>query len=230
MVLIRCLILQLIELAHERARARHSGRGASLDDSQCSSLGWRNAGWRDCAHVMVRRDCRMRRFALQFTRFGGAELRCAFLPRGVTLTLEGEANDYVGKGLSGGRVVIYPPQEFRLLAGREHSGRATLSCMARPAARSFSMAWRGAICGAELRRDRGCRGGWRSRLRVHDQRAGGRAGCLRTQLCGRHEWRAWLCDSMKRGEFARTQCNPASVDLEPVRSMMLPISQKVHGQ
>ncbi|MFZ5446840.1 MAG: glutamate synthase large subunit [Myxococcota bacterium] len=33
----------------------------------------------------------------------------AFLCRGVTLELEGEANDYVGKGLSGGRVVVYPP-------------------------------------------------------------------------------------------------------------------------
>ena len=34
----------------------------------------------------------------------------AFLAKGVTLTLEGEANDYVGKGLSGGRIVIYPPR------------------------------------------------------------------------------------------------------------------------
>ncbi len=35
----------------------------------------------------------------------------AFLAKGVTLELEGEANDYVGKGLSGGRIVVYPPQE-----------------------------------------------------------------------------------------------------------------------
>ena len=34
----------------------------------------------------------------------------AFVPRGVTLTLEGEANDYVGKGLSGGRIVVFPPK------------------------------------------------------------------------------------------------------------------------
>src|SRR5262249_42356145 len=33
----------------------------------------------------------------------------AWLARGVTLDLEGEANDYVGKGLSGGRIVIRPP-------------------------------------------------------------------------------------------------------------------------
>ena len=32
----------------------------------------------------------------------------AFLAHGVTLELEGDANDYVGKGLSGGRVIVYP--------------------------------------------------------------------------------------------------------------------------
>ena len=35
----------------------------------------------------------------------------AFLARGITLELEGDANDYVGKGLSGGRIVVYPPRE-----------------------------------------------------------------------------------------------------------------------
>jgi glutamate synthase (NADPH/NADH) large chain len=34
----------------------------------------------------------------------------AFVPRGLTLTLEGDANDYVGKGLSGGRIIVYPPR------------------------------------------------------------------------------------------------------------------------
>jgi glutamate synthase (ferredoxin) len=33
----------------------------------------------------------------------------AFLPRGMTFLLEGDANDYVGKGLSGGRLVVFPP-------------------------------------------------------------------------------------------------------------------------
>ncbi|NIP85490.1 MAG: glutamate synthase subunit alpha [Planctomycetales bacterium] len=33
----------------------------------------------------------------------------AFLARGITMELEGDANDYVGKGLSGGRMIIYPP-------------------------------------------------------------------------------------------------------------------------
>jgi glutamate synthase (NADPH/NADH) large chain len=35
----------------------------------------------------------------------------AFLAKGVTLELEGDSNDYVGKGLSGGRIIIYPPKE-----------------------------------------------------------------------------------------------------------------------
>jgi len=35
----------------------------------------------------------------------------AFLARGVTLELEGDGNDYVGKGLSGGRLVVYPPRQ-----------------------------------------------------------------------------------------------------------------------
>ncbi len=35
----------------------------------------------------------------------------AWLARGVTLELEGEANDYVGKGLSGGRIIVYPARE-----------------------------------------------------------------------------------------------------------------------
>jgi glutamate synthase (NADPH) large chain len=34
----------------------------------------------------------------------------AFVPRGMTLILEGDANDYVGKGLSGGKLIVYPPR------------------------------------------------------------------------------------------------------------------------
>ncbi|MGB4946799.1 MAG: glutamate synthase large subunit [Candidatus Competibacter denitrificans] len=40
----------------------------------------------------------------------------AFLARGVTLELRGQANDYVGKGLSGGRIIVYPSAESRLCA------------------------------------------------------------------------------------------------------------------
>ena len=34
----------------------------------------------------------------------------AFIPRGITLSLEGDANDYVGKGLSGGKLIVFPPR------------------------------------------------------------------------------------------------------------------------
>jgi glutamate synthase (NADPH/NADH) large chain len=37
----------------------------------------------------------------------------AFLAKGVTFTLEGDANDYLGKGLSGGRIIVYPPRGAR---------------------------------------------------------------------------------------------------------------------
>lgn len=37
---------------------------------------------------------------------------CAFLAKGVTVRLEGDANDYVAKGLSGGRVTIVPPRRL----------------------------------------------------------------------------------------------------------------------
>lgn len=35
----------------------------------------------------------------------------AFVPRGMTLYLEGDSNDYIGKGLSGGKIIVYPPKE-----------------------------------------------------------------------------------------------------------------------
>lgn len=34
----------------------------------------------------------------------------AFLPKGMTLELEGDSNDYIGKGLSGGKIIVYPPK------------------------------------------------------------------------------------------------------------------------
>ncbi len=40
----------------------------------------------------------------------------AFLPRGVTLRLDGDANDYLGKGLSGGRLIVRPPGEAAFTA------------------------------------------------------------------------------------------------------------------
>ena len=41
----------------------------------------------------------------------------AFVPRGITLRLEGDANDYLGKGLSGGRITLRPPATSPFAAG-----------------------------------------------------------------------------------------------------------------
>ncbi|HSP36751.1 MAG TPA: glutamate synthase large subunit [Frankiaceae bacterium] len=46
--------------------------------------------------------------SLYFTGSAGQSFG-AFVPRGMTLRLEGDANDYVGKGLSGGRIIVRPP-------------------------------------------------------------------------------------------------------------------------
>ncbi len=46
---------------------------------------------------------------INFTGSAGQSLG-AFLAQGITLEVEGDANDYVGKGLSGGRVIVYPPK------------------------------------------------------------------------------------------------------------------------
>src|SRR6202007_527585 len=46
---------------------------------------------------------------LKFTGSAGQSLG-AFMPRGMTIELEGDANDYFGKGLSGARIIIYPPK------------------------------------------------------------------------------------------------------------------------
>ncbi|OLD27371.1 MAG: glutamate synthase subunit alpha [Acidobacteria bacterium 13_1_40CM_3_55_6] len=40
----------------------------------------------------------------------------AFVPHGMTLTLEGDANDYFGKGLSGGKIIVYAPREATFIA------------------------------------------------------------------------------------------------------------------
>ena len=40
----------------------------------------------------------------------------AFVPRGISFTLEGDANDYWGKGLSGGKLVVYPPRASTFVA------------------------------------------------------------------------------------------------------------------
>ena len=89
----------------------------------------------------------------------------------VTLEVEGDANDYVGKGLSGGRIVIYPPRgsKFRaeeniLIGNVVLYGATSGECFFRGvAAERFCVRNSGADAVVE-----GC---GRSRLRVHDRGA-----------------------------------------------------------
>ena len=99
----------------------------------------------------------------------------AFLPRGITLRLEGDANDYVGKGLSGGRLVVRPGPRARPSTPRTTSSPATSSRYGATAGDDLHPRRGGrAVRRAQLRRDGGRRGRGRPRLRVHDRWPGRR--------------------------------------------------------
>ena len=88
----------------------------------------------------------------------------AWLAKGVTLEVEGDANDYVGKGLSGGRVIIYPPKrstfkaEDNILVGNVVLYGATSGeCFLRgQAAERFCVRNSGAVAVVEGVGDHGC--------------------------------------------------------------------------
>ena len=88
----------------------------------------------------------------------------AFLASGVTLELEGDANDYIGKGLSGGRIIVYPPRESKfkaedqIIAGNTaFFGATSGSAFIRGiAAERFAVRNSGAIIVTEGTGDHGC--------------------------------------------------------------------------
>ena len=47
---------------------------------------------------------------------GGGQSFGAFIPKGLTLRITGDANDYLGKGLSGGKIIVVPPKEQKIKA------------------------------------------------------------------------------------------------------------------
>ena len=55
-------------------------------------------------------------FTIQCNGSGGQSFG-AFIPKGLTLELDGDCNDYFGKGLSGGKLIVYPPKGVRFKAG-----------------------------------------------------------------------------------------------------------------
>jgi len=89
----------------------------------------------------------------------------AWVARGVTLELEGEANDYVGKGLSGGRLIVYPPKiatkitpEKSIIVGNTVLyGAITGECYFRGVAgERFAVRNSGAVAVVEGTGDHGC--------------------------------------------------------------------------
>ncbi|GIW81553.1 MAG: glutamate synthase, large subunit [Gemmatales bacterium] len=117
----------------------------------------------------------------------------AFIPKGLTFILEGDANDYIGKGLSGGKIIVYPPAgstfvpEENVIIGNvafygATSGEAYIRGMA---GRTFLRAQQRRAC-----RGRSCRRSW---LRVHDWWPSGDTWPHRPQLCCRYVGRYRLC-------------------------------------
>ena len=139
----------------------------------------------------------------------------AFLAKGVTLTLEGDANDYVGKGLSGGRLVVYPPRdstflpEENILIGNvvlygATSGEAYFNGMA---GERFAVRNSGATAVVEGLGDHGCEYMTKGLVVVLGK-------CGRNFAAGMSGGMAYVLD--ERGDFAEKRCNLAAVDLEPI--------------
>ena len=136
----------------------------------------------------------------------------AFLARGITLELVGEGNDYVGKGLSGGRLIVRPPAGFRgasfenIIAGNTvlygaTEGEAYLSGVA---GERFAVRNSGATAVVEGVGEHGC-----------EYMTGGTVvvlgGAGRNFAAGMSGGIAWVLDAT--GDF-QSFCNPAQVRLE----------------
>lgn len=138
----------------------------------------------------------------------------AFLARGVSFELSGDGNDYVGKGLSGGRIVIRPPQnskvvpEDSIIAGNTVLyGAIEGECYFRGVAgERFAVRNSGAVAVVEGVGDHGC-----------EYMTGGLVVILgktgRNFAAGMSGGVAYVLD--EEGDFAK-RCNMAMVDLEPV--------------
>ncbi len=138
----------------------------------------------------------------------------AWLAKGVTMEVEGDANDYVGKGLSGGRLIVYPPKASRFQAESQILignvvlyGATSGECFFRGiAAERFCVRNSGANAVVEGVGDHGC-----------EYMTGGRVVVLgptgRNFAAGMSGGIAYVLD--EDATFAE-RCNPALVDLEPL--------------
>ena len=130
----------------------------------------------------------------------------AFLCKGVVLEVMGDANDYVGKGLSGGTIIVRPTVSSPLEARAQHDRRQhrALRCNIGTAVRGGpgGRALRGAQLGRRCRRG-GLR---RQRLRVYDRRHRRDPGRGRREFRCRHDRRYGV--RAGRGWQLRTPCEP----------------------
>ena len=127
--------------------------------------------------------------------FGG------WLAPGVELTLIGDANDYTGKGLSGGVLAVRPPDDAAYVAEENVIDRQHRALRRDRGPRVLPRARGRALRGPQLGRERGRRGRRRPRLRVHDRRPRGHPRPDRAQLRRRHERRRRL--RARRGRDVR---------------------------
>jgi glutamate synthase (NADPH/NADH) large chain len=154
--------------------------------------------------------------------FGG------WLAHGVTLELEGQANDYVGKGLSGGRVIIYPsrlatgivPHESMIVGNTVLYGAIAGECYFRGVAgERFAVRNSGAIAVVEGTGDHGC-----------EYMTGGIVVVIgetgRNFAAGMSGGIAYVLD--EEGTFAE-RCNLAMVELESVHEEE-ELNQRIHHQ
>ncbi len=139
----------------------------------------------------------------------------AFLSPGVTLELEGDSNDYVGKGLSGGRIIVYPPRnssflpEENILIGNvvlygATSGEAFFNGRA---GERFAVRNSGATAVVEGVGDHGCEYMTKGLAIVLSDTGKNFAAGMTGGL-------AYVLD--ETGEFQKVRCNRASVDLDPL--------------
>jgi glutamate synthase (NADPH) large chain len=137
----------------------------------------------------------------------------AFLAKGVTLTLEGDANDYVGKGLSGGKIVVYHPKNSSYAADENMivgnvvlygatSGEVFFSGKA---GERFAVRNSGATAVVEAVGSHGCEYMTNGTVVVL-----GKTG--KNFAAGMSGGVAYVLD--ETGDFAATKCNRAIVDLD----------------
>ncbi len=152
-----------------------------------------------------RRACRKTPSGCRFKGTAGQSFG-AWLAHGVTLDLVGEGNDYVGKGLSGGKLIVRPDPKLRHRAGGEHHRRQHRAVRRHHRRVLLPRHRRRALRRAQLRRGRGGRGHGRPRLRIHDGRRGGGDRPDGAQLRGRHVGRHRL--RAGRGRHLRAPLQP----------------------